>query len=117
MENQKTRLWRRQKRIRSRMPKEGFRLSVSRSNRHLFAQVIDQKTGKTLLGLSDQKLLDAKEVGGKVRVERARLFGEKFAQEVLKKKINKVVFDRGACRFHGRVKAFAGGLQVGGLEF
>ncbi len=117
MENKKNRIIRREKRVRSRFPQEGYRLAVSRSNRYLFAQVIDQKTGKTVLGLADRKLLSLKEMEGKTKSERAKLFGEKLSQEVLKKKIDKVVFDRGACRYHGRIKALAEGLREGGLKF
>ena len=117
MEDKKERILRRQKRVRGKMPEEGYRLSLSRSNRFLFAQVIELGSGKTILGLSDKKMLDGKETGKKTKVERANLFGEKFAKEALEKKIKKVIFDRGACRFHGRVKAFAEGLKTGGLEF
>ena len=117
MENKKERILRRQKRVRGKMPEEGYRLSLSRSNRFLFAQVIDLKSGKTIFGLGDKKLLEAKESEKKTKVEKASLFGRKFAQEALGRKMKKVIFDRGACRFHGRVKAFAEGLKSGGLEF
>lgn len=117
MEDKKERILRRQKRVRGKMPEEGYRLSLSRSNRFLFAQVIELKSGKTIFGLVDKKMLDTKETGKKTKVERARIFGEKFAKESLEKKVKKVIFDRGACRFHGRVKAFAEGLKSGGLEF
>ncbi len=117
MEKKKDRLDQRKLRVRSRLPREGYRLSVSRSHRYLFAQLIDQKTGKTILGLADKKLLTPKETEGKTKSEKARMFGEKFSQEVLKKKIDKIVFDRGAYRYHGRVKALAEGLKEGGLKF
>ena len=106
---------RRQLRVRSRMSKEGFRLSVSRSNRYLFAQLIDQKTGQTLLGLSDRQL--ALKGKAKTKSTRAQEFGEEFAKEALKKKAKKIVFDRGAYQYHGRIKAFAEGLRKGGLVF
>lgn len=104
-------------RVRQKLAEEGYRLSVFRSNRFLFAQVIEQQTGKVLLGRLDKKLLSEEEFKGKTKSERARIFGEKFAQESLKHRIKKVVFDRGAYRFHGRVRAFAEGARAGGLEF
>jgi large subunit ribosomal protein L18 len=113
MESKRLRAKRRQIGTRSRLAKEGFRLSVSRSNRYLFAQLIDQKTGKTLLGLSNRK--SALESKGKTKSARAQEFGEEFAKEVLKKKVKEIVFDRGAYQYHGRIKAFAEGLRKGGL--
>jgi len=107
----------RQLRVRKKMIPEGNRLVISRSNRFLFAQVIESETGRVLLGLMDKKLLSEKESKGKTKSEKARIFGEKFAQEALKRKIKKVRFDRGAYCFHGRVKAFAEGARAGGLEF
>lgn len=117
MENKRLRAEKRRVRTRSRMAKEGFRLSVSRSNRYLFAQLIDQKTGRTVLGLSDRKLALAEEGKGKTKSARAAEFGEEFAKEALKKKAKEIIFDRGAHRYHGRVKAFAEGLRKGGLVF
>lgn len=114
MEDQKIRVQRRKAKVRGRIPKEGYRLSIDRSNRYLFAQIIDQKTGKTVLGLTDKVL---KKADGKTKVEKAKEFGEKFAQETAKLKIKRVYFDRGPFRFHGRVKAFAEGVRQGGVEF
>lgn len=115
MENKRLRGKIRQLRVRSRMSKEGFRLSVSRSNRYLFAQLIDQKTGQTLLGLSDRQ--QSKKSQEKTKSARAQEFGEEFAKEALKKKAKKIIFDRGGYQYHGRIKAFAEGLRKGGLVF
>jgi large subunit ribosomal protein L18 len=115
MEDKKIRVQRRKAKVRGRIPKEGFRLSVDRSNRYLFAQIIDQKTGKTVLGLTDKKALE--KADGKTKVEKAKDFGEKFALETAKLKIKRVYFDRGPFRYHGRVKAFAEGVKQGGVEF
>lgn len=117
MESKAIRAKRRKTRTRSKLPGEGYRLSLSRSNRFLFAQVIEQKSGKTVLGFHDYKLLSPTETKGKTKVERAKEFGAKFAAEAKKKKINKVVFDRGPFRYHGRVKAFVEGTIKGGLEY
>ncbi|RJR24970.1 50S ribosomal protein L18 [Candidatus Microgenomates bacterium] len=116
MENKRIRALKRKTRVRSKMPAEGFRLSVSRSNRYLFAQVIDQKSGKTVLGLSDKKI-EEKELKGKTKSEKAKVFGQKFAEETVKQKIKRVIFDRGPYRYHGRIKAFAEGVREGGLEY
>ncbi|MGB9637189.1 MAG: 50S ribosomal protein L18 [Microgenomates group bacterium] len=115
--NQRLKIIRKQKRVRGRIPREGYRLSVFRSNRFLFAQIIDNKTGKTILGLFEKKVLDNSETENKTKTERARLFGLKFAKEALAKKIKRVVFDRGQYRYHGRIKAFAEGAREGKLEF
>ena len=110
-------LLRRKTRVRSKMAQSGYRLSVFRSNRYLFAQVIETKNGKTIFGLSEKKILGEKEIAGKTKCERAKIFGEKFGQEALARKMKEVVFDRGVCKYHGRVKAFAEGAREGGLEF
>lgn len=115
MEDKKGRILRRKAKVRGRIPKEGFRLSIDRSNRYLFAQVIDQKTGKTVLGLTDKKVVE--EADKKTKTDKTKEFGEKFALEIAKLKIKRVYFDRGPFRYHGRVKAFAEGVKQGGIEF
>ncbi len=107
----------RKKRVRGKIFKEGYRLSISRSNRFLFAQIIEQKTGRTLFGLSDKKLLGDEDRKDKTKTEIAKIFGLKFGKEALAKKIKTVIFDRGSCKYHGRVKAFAEGAKEGGLVF
>lgn len=68
-----------------------------------------------MFGLSSKNFMQGKEkMSG---VENAQAFGEKFAKEAVAKKISKVVFDRGGCLYHGRVKAFAEGARKGGLVF
>ncbi|MBU2577718.1 50S ribosomal protein L18 [Patescibacteria group bacterium] len=116
MEDKRTRAERRKTRVRSKFPAEGYRLSIARSNRYLFAQIIDQKTGKTVLGFSDKKV-DEKETQGKTKTEKAKIFGQMFAEESMKQKVKKVIFDRGSYRYHGRVRAFAEGIKEGGLEY
>lgn len=88
------------------------RLSVFRSNMHIYGQLVDDAAGKTLVACSDISLKEKGkniEVSGKV--------GEEMAKKAIAKKIKKVVFDRGGFRYHGRVKAFAEGARKGGLEF
>ena len=96
------------------------RVSVFRSNRHLFAQVIDDAAGKTLVSVHDirakkGKHEDIPQTGGKTAG--AALLGETLALEAKKAGISKIVFDRGGFKYHGRIKAFAEGLRRGGLKF
>jgi len=92
------------------------RLSVFRSNRFIYAQIIDDATGKTLASASDLAVRkDLPKVRAKVEI--AFLVGESLAKKALKAKIEKVVFDRGKYRYHGRVKALAEGARKGGLVF
>ncbi len=102
-------------RIRSKIfgTKNRPRLSVYRSNRYISAQIIDDVERKTLIGLNE-KSLSLKSFSS---IERARAVGEELAKRAKKKKISRVVFDRGSYQFHGRVKALAQGAREGGLEF
>ena len=90
------------------------RLHVFRTPKHIYAQLIDDEKGKTLLSLSDIKM-KIKKGEGKTAV--AYEVGKAFAAKVLEKKIEKVVFDRGGRKYHGRVKAVAEGAREGGLKF
>jgi large subunit ribosomal protein L18 len=88
------------------------RLSVSRSNKHIVVQLIDDTQDKTLIFASD---LILKKKGKKTDL--ARETGRLIAKMAVEKKIKKVVFDRGGHKYHGRVKAVAEGAREGGLEF
>lgn len=87
------------------------RLSVFRSNLHTNAQLIDDKKGITLLGLSSK---DLKAKGSKLQL--AQALGQALADLALKKGIKTAVFDRGSYRFHGRVKAVADAAREAGLK-
>lgn len=89
------------------------RLCVFRSAKHIYAQLIDDDKKKTILAVSDQKLKKAK----KTKTELAREIGKLVAEKALEKKIEKVTFDRGPYKYHGRVKALAEGAREGGLNF
>lgn len=89
------------------------RLSIFRSNKYIYAQIIDDEKNKTLVGLSDSSLRDKKSN----KSARARALGLMIAEYAKKAKIKKVVFDRGGYRYHGRVRALAEGAREGGLEF
>lgn len=95
------------------------RLSVFRSNRKIYAQLIDDEKGKTLIAASERELdkKTKKQKNRKTKTERASLVGELLAKRAAKKKIKQVVFDRGSYRYHGRVKALAEGARKGGLKF
>ena len=86
------------------------RLNVYRSNKNIYAQLIDDEKGVTLASASSMK-----EKGNNIEV--AAKVGEAIAKEAKKKKINKVVFDRAGYLYHGRVKAFADAARENGLEF
>ncbi|NCD00948.1 50S ribosomal protein L18 [bacterium] len=89
-----------------------LRLSVFRSNKELFLQIIDDVKGVTLVSASTKEL---KKKGTKT--EQAFELGKVIAEKAKDKKISKVVFDRGSYRYHGRVKAVAEGAREGGLVF
>jgi len=93
------------------------RLSVYRSNQHIYAQIIDDTNSKTLLSCSTlDRSIKLRLVTGRT-CDASRLMGEKLAQLSLKKNITKIVFDRGPYLYHGRVKALADGTRSGGLQF
>jgi large subunit ribosomal protein L18 len=91
------------------------RLSVHRSGRHIYAQVIDDTGGKTLVAASS---LD-KDIKGKTGANKdsAAAVGKAVAERAKKAGVSTVVFDRGGFLFHGRVKALADAAREGGLEF
>jgi len=141
--------FRRQKRVRvkisgnSKVP----RLCVFRSNKHIYAQLIDDEKGKTIVIASDKELKKQKTKNRKEKVKKtttrpphpptkggplkigeaqkpltgkaviAYEVGKLIAKKALDKKIEKVVFDRGSYQYHGRVKALAEGAREGGLKF
>ncbi len=90
------------------------RLSVFRSNKYVYAQVIDDETRKTIVGATEKELSLKEKLK---KSERAKELGKLIAKKAIGKKIEKVVFDRGSYRYHGRVKAIAEGAREGGLKF
>ena len=91
------------------------RLSVHRSGRHIYAQVIDDAAGKTLAAASSLDK-DLKKDGGATRDAAAKV-GKALAERAKKAGVSAVVFDRGGFLFHGRVKALADAARESGLEF
>lgn len=90
------------------------RVSVFRSNHHIYLQAIDDLAGKTLVGASDVAL--SKEKKKMTKVERAVKTAKVLAEGLKKKKVEALVFDRGSYRYHGRVKAVAETLREAGLN-
>ncbi len=111
---------RREYRVRNRVIRDAHgrpRLSIFRSNRHMYAQIIDDAAGKTLASAStvEPELSGPGGVGG--NQESAQKVGQLIAERAVKLGISKVVFDRGSFRYHGRVAALADAARQGGLEF
>ena len=92
-----------------------FTISVSKSLNNLSAQIIDDKLKKTLVSASSiEKDIKAKKIK---KMEKSSLIGEVLAKRAKEKNISEVYFDRGAYKYHGRVKAFAETLRKNGLKF
>lgn len=111
---------RRHKRIRAKIKGTSKipRLCVFRSNKHIYAQLIDDDKGKTLISASDldiKKVKSKKDITGKALI--AYYVGQILAQKAMVKKITKVVFDRGGYKYHGRIKALADAAREAGLKF
>lgn len=87
------------------------RVAVFKSGQHIYAQIIDDLRGITLVAESDLKIKTG------TKKEKATKVGESLAQKAVKAKITKIVFDRGGFSYHGRVAALAQGLRKGGLQF
>ena len=110
---------RRHRRVRARVAgtAERPRLNVYRSSEHIYAQVIDDLQGKTLVSASTIDGELRKQVADKNKTEAARIVGKAVAERAKAAGITTVIFDRGGWRYQGRVKALADGAREGGLEF
>ena len=106
---------RRARRVRSRIfgTAKIPRMSVYKSLKQIYVQLIDDSTGKTIVSVSSKEIKDQKGKKADIAFEVGQLAAKK-AQE---KKIKKVIFDKGSSKYHGRVKAVADGARKGGLEF
>ena len=112
----------RRKRIKLRIRKsitgtnEKPRMSVFRSNKGIYVQLIDDQSRKTLVAVSSgvKDISADKKI---TKIEQAKLVGKLMAEKALEKGISTVVFDRNGYLYHGRVKAFADGAREGGLKF
>jgi large subunit ribosomal protein L18 len=120
MKDKKIRLEYRKGRIRNKIRRLGRtipRLSVYRSLKYIYAQVIDDADGKTLAFASSRsKEFREKGVSGK-NLAAARAVGESIAQKAMAAGVRQITFDRGGRLYHGRVKALADGARAAGLKF
>jgi large subunit ribosomal protein L18 len=89
---------------------------VQRSNKFIYVQVINDETGVTLASANELMLTKAKVKVQGTKIERASLVAQAVAQQLKDQKISKLCFDRGAYRYHGRVKAVAEAIRQAGLE-
>ena len=110
---------RRHYRVRKRLSgtAERPRLNVFRSLRHIYAQIIDDEVGHTLVSASTSESEVREQIEGMTKTDQAHLVGKVLAERALEKGVTQVVFDRGGYRYHGRVKALAEGSREAGLEF
>ncbi len=113
------RRWSRANRVRKKVRGDADRprLSINRSNKHLYCQLIDDDAGKTIASASTRD----KDLAGKItyggNVEAAKVVGEAIAQKAKAIGVSQIRFDRGSYKFHGRVAELAAAAREGGLEF
>lgn len=110
---------RRQRRVRSNLAGTTARprLNVYRSLSHIYAQIIDDSTGSTLVQASTIDAELKPRLDGEKKTEQARIVGAAVAERALAKGVKSVVFDRAGYRYHGRVKALADAARSAGLNF
>lgn len=118
MADPKNQAERRKGRVRGTIKQSGrARLSVFRSSKHIYAQVIDDRKGETLVSASsiEKDMRSGLKTGADI--EAAKAVGKLLAERAASKGITDLVFDRGSYRYHGRVKALADAAREGGLKF
>lgn len=110
---------RRHRRVRKKVlgTPERPRLCVYRSLRHIYAQVIDDLAGRTLASASTLSPELTPSLAATKKTDAAKLVGKRLAEKALAHGIRSVVFDRGGCKYHGRIKALADAAREGGLVF
>jgi large subunit ribosomal protein L18 len=110
---------RRHQRLRKRLmgTSERPRLNVFRSDKHIYAQVIDDLSGHTLAAASDIDADGRSTMSDGTKSDKAKLVGQLVAERARQAGVTKVVFDRGGYQYHGRVKALAEAAREAGLEF
>jgi large subunit ribosomal protein L18 len=111
---------RRQARVRRSLRSHAYgkpRLTVFRSSKQIYCQIIDDDLGRTLAAASSLEKANRDGLKTGATVETAKIIGQQIAERAVQAGINEVVFDRGAYIYHGRVKALAEGAREGGLKF
>ncbi len=111
--------WRRAKRVRNQLRgnQDCPRLSVRRSNKHIYCQLIDDEAGKTLASASTRDKSLAGQVGNGGNCDAAKMIGQAIAERAKAIGVSRIRFDRGAYKFHGRVAELANAARAAGLEF
>lgn len=100
-----------------RVSKDRPRISVFRSLKHIYAQIIDDPEGHTLASASTLDKEVRERIAGLKKADQARVVGEVLARRAKARGIEKIVFDRGGYKYHGRVRSLAAGARAEGLEF
>ena len=110
---------RRKRSVRHRLHRRGpiVRLAVHRSTKHIYAQIVDDGSGRTICGVGSTAKRYTSDLEGKSKSEKAAWIGTEIARLAKEKGVESVVFDRGQCRYHGRVRALAEAAREGGLTF
>jgi large subunit ribosomal protein L18 len=105
--------------VRNRIRRESdrLRLSVHRTDKHISAQVIDDKQGRTLCAVTSTAKTMGESLAGKTKVECAAIMGTELARLAKDAGVEMVIFDRGSFTYHGRIQAFAEAAREGGLKF
>ncbi|MDD3840363.1 MAG: 50S ribosomal protein L18 [Clostridia bacterium] len=93
------------------------RFNVFKSLNHVYAQIINDETGETLVSASTLETEIKQKANSNCNIEAAKMVGSRIAEKALEKGINKVVFDRGGYIYHGKVKALADAAREKGLDF
>lgn len=93
------------------------RLAVYRSNKHIYAQLIDDTAGLTIAAASSKELTKSGDLDKTGNIEAAKAVGLLVAEKAQAKNVSSVIFDRGGFLYHGRIKALAQGAREGGLQF
>ena len=96
---------------------EYSRVVVFRSNKHIYAQLIDDTISKTILSSSTKDKSIIKKMNSISKIEQSKLVGENLAEKIIKSKIEKIVFDRNGYKYHGRVKALGDAIREKGVDF
>jgi len=118
-EQSKTARMRRHSRVRKRLSgtAERPRLNVFRSLRHIYAQIINDEIGHTMVSVSTAEAEVKQQIEGLNKTAQARVVGKVLAERAMARGVTQVVFDRGGYKYHGRIKALADGSREGGLRF
>ena len=94
------------------------RLVIFKSNKHIYGQLIDDNTQKTLLSSSTKDKDLAKDLSPiSTKIEKSKIVGHSLAKKIKNKKIDKIIYDRNGYRYHGRVKALAEAIREKGINF